>query len=78
MKTRIRSTHIHDNDGKEDTHLFPFVQEGGTIDWTQTVRSACARVLSSIRLLLELEKQPGMEHPLQAVQKIFERLDALT
>ena len=23
MKPRIRSTHVHDNDGKEDSHLFP-------------------------------------------------------
>src|SRR6185312_1403571 len=33
MKDRIRSTHIHDNNGKEDKHLFPFLNEGGTIDW---------------------------------------------
>ena len=33
MKNRIRSTHIHDNDGKDDTHLFPLISEGGTIDW---------------------------------------------
>ena len=49
MKTRIRSTHIHDNDGKEDKHLFPFVAEGGTIDWTQSHAPARARVPSSIR-----------------------------
>src|ERR1035441_4754075 len=32
MKDRIRSTHVHDNNGKEDSHLFPFVLEGGGID----------------------------------------------
>ena len=48
MKTRIRSTHIHDNDGKEDKHLFPFLAEGGTIDWPQTM-SLLRRAPSSIR-----------------------------
>jgi sugar phosphate isomerase/epimerase len=77
MKTRIRSTHIHDNDGKEDKHLFPFVQAGGGIDWPQTVSLLASRP-EQYPLLLELKEQPGLEHPLQAVQKIFERLDALT
>ena len=77
MKTRIRSTHIHDNDGKEDKHLFPFVAEGGTIDWPQTVGLLASRP-EQYPLLLELKEQPGLEHPLQAVQQIFERLDALT
>ena len=27
MKERIRSTHVHDNNGKEDKHLFPFLAE---------------------------------------------------
>ena len=43
MKTRIRSTHIHDNDGKEDKHLFPFAARGGTIDWPQTIRLLSSR-----------------------------------
>ena len=37
MKGRIRSTHLHDNNGKEDSHLFPFFAEGGTIDWKKTM-----------------------------------------
>src|SRR5262249_49187558 len=37
MKDRIRSTHIHDNNGKDDSHLFPLVSEGGTIDWKSTM-----------------------------------------
>ena len=30
MRDRIRSTHIHDNDGEADKHLFPLIAEGGT------------------------------------------------
>ena len=37
MKSRVRSTHVHDNDGKDDSHLFPLVAEGGTIDWPRTM-----------------------------------------
>lgn len=77
MKTRIRSTHIHDNDGKEDKHLFPFVAEGGTIDWPQTMRLLASRP-EQYPLLLELKEAPGLEHPLEHVKQIFERLDALT
>ena len=77
MKTRIRSTHIHDNDGKEDKHLFPFVAEGGTIDWSQTVRLLASRP-EQYPLLLELKEVPGLEFPLESVKQIFERLDALT
>ena len=33
LKPRIRSTHIHDNNGTDDSHLFPLMNEGGTIDW---------------------------------------------
>ncbi len=34
LKDLIRTTHIHDNDGQRDAHLWP---GGGTIDWKQTM-----------------------------------------
>jgi len=37
MKKQIRSTHVHDNDGKIDGHLFPFFAESGTIDWDEVM-----------------------------------------
>src|SRR5438270_7354402 len=37
MKDRIRSTHVHDNGSKDDSHLFPMVSEGGTTDWKRTM-----------------------------------------
>jgi sugar phosphate isomerase/epimerase len=77
MKTRIRSTHIHDNDGKEDKHLFPFVAEGGTIDWPETVRLLASRP-EQYPLLLELKEASDMEQPFEKVRTIFERLEALT
>ena len=74
MKERIRSTHVHDNNGKDDLHLFPFVSEGGTIDWRSTVQLLRSRD-SQYPLLLELREQPGMVHPLDVVKQVFERLE---
>ena len=34
LKDRIRSTHVHDNPGQDDSHLWP---GGGTIDWAETM-----------------------------------------
>jgi len=34
LKPLIRSTHVHDNDGERDTHLWP---GDGKIDWKQTM-----------------------------------------
>ncbi|HYP13822.1 MAG TPA: TIM barrel protein [Bryobacteraceae bacterium] len=76
MKTRIRSTHIHDNDGKEDKHLFPFLAEGGTIDWNNTVRLLASRA-DQYPLLLELKEAPEYQHPFDAVKQIFERLESV-
>ena len=76
LKPRIRSTHLHDNDGKEDSHLFPLDGQGGTIDWT-----AAMDVLRSspgqYPLVLELREVPEMQHPIQKAQSVFERLEEL-
>jgi sugar phosphate isomerase/epimerase len=73
MKDRIRSTHVHDNNGKEDSHLFPFLSEGGTIDWKNTMRLLRSRE-AQYPLLLELKEQPGTV-PLDSVKEIFDRLE---
>ncbi|MFM2126029.1 MAG: hypothetical protein RL328_2480 [Acidobacteriota bacterium] len=76
LKPRIRSTHIHDNDGKQDSHLFPLEAPGGTIDWVATMdllRSAPAQY----PLVLELKEVPEMQYPIQKAQTVFERLEEL-
>ena len=75
MKDRIRSTHLHDNNGKNDVHLFPFLAEGGTIDWRSTMQLFRARG-GQFPLLLELKESPEFSHPLDSVKEIFERLEA--
>jgi sugar phosphate isomerase/epimerase len=74
MKERIRSTHVHDNDGKQDKHLFPLLAEGGTVNWKQTMSLLRSRP-GQYPLLLELKEVEGMEHPLDQVNEVFDRLE---
>ena len=38
MKDRIRSTHLHDNDGTDDSHLYPVIGDGGNNDRLEQAR----------------------------------------
>jgi L-ribulose-5-phosphate 3-epimerase UlaE len=51
------------------------VSEGGTVDWPKTMESL-QTLDADCPLLLEL-KDVGMEHPLEHVRKVFERLEAI-
>jgi sugar phosphate isomerase/epimerase len=75
MKSRIRSTHVHDNNGKDDSHLFPLVAEGGTIQWPRTMDSL--RTLDC-PLVLELKDVPTLANPLAAVRESLSRLEDAT
>jgi sugar phosphate isomerase/epimerase len=78
LKSRIRSTHVHDNNGKEDSHLFPFFSDGGSIDWKQTMELLRAGG-TQYPLLLELRELPDVPfpHSLDMVKQIFERLETI-
>ncbi len=76
MQDRIRSTHLHDNDGKSDSHLFPFFSEGGTIQWQQTMSLLRSRA-NQYPLLLELKEVADFAHPFDVAQQIFEKLESL-
>jgi sugar phosphate isomerase/epimerase len=76
MKKRIRSTHVHDNDGRNDQHLFPFLGAGGTIDWAETVSLFRGRS-DQFPLLLELKESPEFPHPIDSARQIFERLEQI-
>ena len=75
MRDRIRSTHVHDNDGQADKHLFPLVGDGGTVDWKKTMSLLRTRS-DQYPLLLELKEVDGMEHPLDQVNEVFDRLES--
>lgn len=74
MKDRIRSTHIHDNDGQEDKHLFPFLANGGAVNWNKTMNLLRSRS-DQLPLLLELKEVPDMEQPLDRAKEVFDRLE---
>jgi sugar phosphate isomerase/epimerase len=76
MKERIRSTHIHDNNGELDNHLFPFLAEGGTVDWRRVMPLLGSRP-GQYPLLLELREAPGMEPLLAKARGVLERLREL-
>ena len=76
LKDRIRSTHVHDNNGQKDQHLFPLVMPGGTVNWNQTMpllRSAGGEV----PLLLELMQKIEEPHPLEAACEAFRKLEEM-
>ena len=78
MKDRIRSTHLHDNDGTADSHLFPFFGDGGTVDWKSTMGLLRSRP-NQYPLLLELREMPELALPqcFETVKQIFEKLEAI-
>ncbi|MFN0105692.1 MAG: sugar phosphate isomerase/epimerase family protein [Bryobacteraceae bacterium] len=75
MQDRIRSLHIHDNDGAKDTHLFPTLAKGGTIPWDKVMPMLRARQ-HQYPLLLELKESPDFPQPLDAIPRIFENLES--
>ena len=78
LKNRIRSTHVHDNDGKEDLHLFPMLApEQGTIDWRRTLQLLRSQD-DRYPLLLELREVPDMGSPFDTLRKLFDTLESLT
>jgi sugar phosphate isomerase/epimerase len=75
MKERIRSLHVHDNNGKEDQHLFPGA-EGGTIDWAEAMPLLRSRE-AQYPLLLELREVPDMALPLNEIVRTFDHLESI-
>jgi sugar phosphate isomerase/epimerase len=76
MQNRIRSIHLHDNDGHTDSHQFPLVAPGGTVDWARTMELLRSHG-DQYPLMLELRESPEHKHPLEAVKQIFERLESM-
>lgn len=75
MQARIRSTHVHDNNGTVDAHLVPFHPEG-SIDWRRAMRLLSSRP-EQYPLLLELREREPDPHPLEEVCRTFEQLENL-
>jgi len=85
LKSRIRSTHIHDNNGKEDLHLFPMLADNtyklgktraDSIDWGSTMQLLRSEE-GCYPLLLELREVPDMGPPFDTLRKVFDALESL-
>jgi sugar phosphate isomerase/epimerase len=70
MKDRIRSTHVHDNDGQEDLHLFP---GEGTIDWRSAMGLLGSRP-EQYPILLELREPPDVKLPIQEARRTMDHI----
>jgi sugar phosphate isomerase/epimerase len=57
LESRIRSTHVHDNAGHRDSHLWP---GDGTVDWEQTMQ-LLRSAPHGPALLMEIEGQEGQD-----------------
>lgn len=75
MRPRIRSLHVHDNDGKSDSHLFPTLAPAGTIHWKEVMPMLRAYE-HQYPLLLELKESPDFPQPLESIQTIFNNLES--
>ena len=75
MAKRIRSLHVHDNNGKADEHLLP-MSEGGSIDWGATMDLLRSHP-GQYPLLLELRDDPALNYGLDHVARAFDQLEAL-
>ncbi|HEY6273487.1 MAG TPA: sugar phosphate isomerase/epimerase [Terriglobales bacterium] len=71
LEDRIRSTHVHDNRGDRDSHLWP---GDGNIDWGQTMQSLSSAAHGPA-LLLEVEGEEAMDVPAKMAEA-FSRLEA--
>lgn len=74
MKTRIRSTHVHGNDGMKDTHRFPFLHADDKIDWAGVMNAFRTRP-GQFPLNLELREHEEIPRPFDGAREVFERLE---
>lgn len=70
LRKHISSTHIHDNNKVQDSHLWP---GQGTIDWKQSIDLLRSAPLTP-PLLLELAEDEKV-NPLEKLQEAFEKLE---
>ncbi len=75
MESRIRCTHLHDNDGQSDQHLFP-MSAGGTIDWKQAIGLLRSHD-NQYPLLLELKEPAETPNPIEMAAETFDKLENL-
>ncbi len=74
MKSRVRSIHVHDNNGKDDLHLQPIFAKEGTVNWERTMELFRDHG-DKYPLMLELKTDPEIANPLDSANRIFDALE---
>lgn len=74
LKTRILSTHVHDNLRDKDAHLLPFE---GNIDWTGTARDFRS-VDGQFPILFELRNYGAKLPGLAGLREVMDRMNAIS
>lgn len=75
MKSRIRSTHVHDNNGVLDNHRVPFFHDDGKINWKELMELLRSRP-GQYPLNLEIKESVEFPNPFEILPRIFERLES--
>lgn len=70
LKDLVVTTHLHDNLGDRDSHLFPYE---GSVDWDATLK-ALGQKERELPFVLEL-KNHGVAEPLRQAQEVFRRFE---
>lgn len=71
---RLAVTHIQDNDGRDDLHLFPM---DGTIDWGKVAGELAKTELARDRICAEVTNGVSKELPDMTAEQIYEYYSAL-
>ncbi len=71
MRDLAVTTHLHDNHGERDEHLFPFE---GNIDWSAAL-AAFRTAPEALPLVLEIREQAANSMPLEKAAAVFARLE---
>ncbi len=80
MKSRVKSTHVHDNDGKQDNHRFPFLASDGSIAWNRVMNMMREQLRvkpGQFPLLLELREVPEIPKTIEGAAAVFEKLETI-
>jgi sugar phosphate isomerase/epimerase len=71
MRSRVVTTHVHDNHGDKDEHLLPF---DGTIDWEKAL-ALIASTEEPLPIVLELKEQSVKNPSLDEIRITFDKLE---
>ena len=76
MRELVVTTHVHDNRGDKDEHLFPFQ---GTIDWDAALKALAGAGPEpgpkGLPIVLELKEQAAHPRPIEQAVAVFEKFE---